>query len=59
MPEMVGRQINFAMTFLEQAEQSNNFVQNGCCHVVNILRNVDVPRTQTVGGVRIREEAKV
>ena len=59
MPEMVGRQINFAMTFPEQAEQSNYFVENGCCHVVNIPRNVDFPRKQTVGKVRIREAAKV
>jgi hypothetical protein len=56
MPEMVGRQINFAMTFLEQAEQPN---ENGCCHVVNIPRNVDVPREQAVGEVRIREEAEL
>jgi hypothetical protein len=59
MPEMVGRQINFVMTFPEQAKQPNDFVKNGCCHVVNIPRNVDVPREQTVGEVRIREEAKV
>ncbi len=59
MPEMVGRQINFAIIFPEQAKQLNDFVKNGCCQVVNIPRNVDVPREQTVGKVRIREEAKV
>ena len=59
MPELVGRQVYFAMTFQEQAEQSNDFVENGCCHVVNIPRNVDIPSKQTVGEVRIKEEAKV
>ena len=56
---MVGRQIDFAMSFPENAKQSNDFVENGCCHVVNISQNVDVPREQTVGEVHIREEAKV
>ncbi len=39
---MVGRDINNAVTLLEQFEKVDNFVKDGCRHIIYILGNVDI-----------------
>ena len=55
---MVGRNINDAVTFPEEAKEADDFLEHGCRDIVYIPGDVDVSCEQVIGEIRVGKEAE-